>query len=111
MSAIQPTEYAHRPAALELSERERPNADRYRQWFWNCFAVARDLWQGMTGCETTPAGEALEECCEFRRTRKPDADAIARQRVDPQARMRRSRRRQRARQRSRRRAPAPIGLW
>ncbi len=111
MSAVHPTEYSHRPAALELSERERANADRYPQWFWDGFEGARGLWHVTTGCETTPEGEALEECCEFRRTREPDPDAIARHRVDPHARMRRRRRRQRERQRSRRRARAPISLW
>ena len=110
MSAIHPTEYAHRPTALERSERNRPKADRYRQWFRDRFAVARGLWHVMTGYESTPSGEAFEKCRELRHIGNPDAAAIARQRVDPHARVRRSRRRQRERRRSRR-GRAPIRLW
>jgi ubiquinone biosynthesis protein COQ4 len=38
--------------------RDRPANDPYRQWFWDRFTVAHDLWHVVTGCEATPEGEA-----------------------------------------------------
>lgn len=38
--------------------RYRPEDDPYRQWFWDRFTVAHDLWHVMTGCPTTPEGES-----------------------------------------------------
>jgi uncharacterized membrane protein YkvA (DUF1232 family) len=57
--------------------------------------------------------EAFEKFCEFRKTRKPDADALAKQRLTLQTRMRRMRRRERDRRRTRRggSSRSPVGLW
>jgi uncharacterized membrane protein YkvA (DUF1232 family) len=55
--------------------------------------------------------QAYEKFCEIRRTRKPDAVALARHRKELQARMRRSRRRERERRRGRRGGRSPLGLW
>ena len=37
--------------------RERSPLDPYRQWFWDRFTVAHDLWHVMAGCPTTADGE------------------------------------------------------
>jgi uncharacterized membrane protein YkvA (DUF1232 family) len=55
--------------------------------------------------------EAFEKFCEIRKTKKPDADAIAKHRTQLQTRMRRNRRNERSRRRSRRGGRSPIGLW
>jgi len=55
--------------------------------------------------------KAYERFCEIRKTKKPDAAAIAKHRSQLQARMRRNRRHERSRRRSRRGGRAPIGLW
>ena len=38
-------------------ERERDGQDPYREWFWNRFTIAHDLWHVMTGCSTEGEGE------------------------------------------------------
>jgi uncharacterized membrane protein YkvA (DUF1232 family) len=56
--------------------------------------------------------QAYEKFCEIRKTKKPDADAIAKHRSQLQTRMRRSRRHERDRRRSRRGSGrTPVGLW
>jgi uncharacterized membrane protein YkvA (DUF1232 family) len=55
--------------------------------------------------------EAFEKFCEYRATRKPDAEKLAKQRIQLQTRMRRMRRRERDRRRTRGGGRAPIGLW
>ena len=45
---------------LELTnsvDRERPTNDTHREWFWNRFTVAHDLWHVLTGCSTEGEGE------------------------------------------------------
>ena len=55
--------------------------------------------------------EAYEKFCEIRKTKKPDAAAMAKSRSQLQARMRRNRRQERSRRRSRGGGRSPIGLW
>jgi uncharacterized membrane protein YkvA (DUF1232 family) len=55
--------------------------------------------------------EAFEKFCEIRKTKKPDAAAMAKSRSQLQARMRRNRRQERSRRRSRGGGRSPIGLW
>jgi ubiquinone biosynthesis protein COQ4 len=38
-------------------EREQANSDLHRQWFWDRFTIAHDLWHVLTGCDTSEAGE------------------------------------------------------
>jgi uncharacterized membrane protein YkvA (DUF1232 family) len=55
--------------------------------------------------------EAFEKFCEYRSTRSPDAETLAKQRLQLQSRMRRLRRRERERRKSHSAGRAVIGLW
>lgn len=61
--------------------------------------------------ELTHEISAYEKFCEIRKTKKPDAEKLAKHRLELQARMRRGRRRERDRRRSRRGGRSPLGLW
>ncbi len=38
-------------------DRERESMDPHREWFWDRFTMAHDLWHILTGCDTTGDGE------------------------------------------------------
>ena len=38
-------------------DRENAVIDPYREWFWDRFTMAHDLWHVLTGCDTSPEGE------------------------------------------------------